>query len=254
MRVLSLALVTAALVATAPAVAQDSFGIERGSGEIICTDDADDNRNPDDPSYAIAALWDQIVLEENPCGLTPLDSGTWGATRPVSGLDEEGRAAKFRLYVLHDRYSWTLGSSRQIEEDGVPVQFSNVLNTPQFFERFCSAKAALALGAASHEGPTAPNHRLAKARGEIVAQTLASYRGDCTAGRVPLLFAISLGEHQNTRPSGGSSPQRRVVIIATEEMTVGVDIEQALQNALTDQNVLDGFSTDDYDLFEVETF
>ena len=57
MRALSLALAAAALVTASPAVAQDSFGIERGSGQIICTDDADDNRNPNDPSFAIAALW-----------------------------------------------------------------------------------------------------------------------------------------------------------------------------------------------------
>lgn len=232
-----------------PAAAQDSFGTERGTGEIICTDDADDNRDPNDASYARAALWDQMVLGTSPCDLTPLDNGTWGESRPVSGADDQGRDAKFRLYVLHDRYSWTLGSSTQIEDDGVPVKFAEVLNTPQFFERFCSAKAALALGAASHEGPTAPNHRLAKARGDIVAASLAGFRDDCTEGRIPLIYAITLGEHQNSRIQGNTAPQRRVVIIAAEEMTVGVDLEQALQNALATQPVLDGFSVSDYDLF-----
>ncbi|MEM9053886.1 MAG: hypothetical protein AAGB16_01055 [Pseudomonadota bacterium] len=236
--------------------AQDSFGIERGTGEIICTDDSDDTRSADDPSYAVAALWDQMVLGADVCGpqLTPIDGGTWGASKAVAGTDAEGRAATFRLYVLHDRFSWTLGSSTQIRDNDVPVPFSNVLSTPEFFERFCSAKAALALGAASHEGPTAPNHRLAAARGDIVARSLVNYREDCSEGRIPLIYAINLGEHQNTRAAGNTAPQRRVVIVAAEEMTVGVNLEQALRDALVTDTVVDGFSVGDYDLFVVTPF
>lgn len=236
------------------ASAQNSFGIERGTGKVICTDDDDDNRSNDDPSYAIAAMWDRMVLGQTECSgqLTPLDNGTWGASQPVTGLDAAGLAATFKLYVLHDRYTWKLGSSRQIQDAGVPVPFSDVLNTPQFFERFCSSKAVLALGAASHDGPKALNHRLARNRGQIVGRSLASSRDDCADGQVPIVYAINLGEHKNLDGSGSgdSSPQRRLIIVAAERMTIGVNLKEALKAALADQAVLDGFSADDYDLFE----
>jgi len=203
-----------------PAAAQGSYGIERGTGKVICTDDADKTPgNEDDPSYALAALWDQMFLETNACSseLTPLDNGTWGESRPVDGQDAAGLSATFKLYVLHDRYTWTLGSSTQINDNGTPVAFSEVLNTPQFFQRFCSSKAVLALGAASHEGPTLPNRQLAKARGMIVATSLANSREACAEGQVPIIYAISLGEHQNTGAGGNSSPQRRMIIVAGAE-------------------------------------
>ena len=80
----------------------DTFGIERGTGKVICTDDGDENTiNPDDPSYAIAAMWDQMVLGARAaCGteLTPLDNGTWGESRPFTATDEAGLAADL-LYL-----------------------------------------------------------------------------------------------------------------------------------------------------------
>lgn len=232
--------------------AQDSFGIERGTGAIICTDDKDDNRRADDPSYALAALWDQMVLGNSPCALTPIDGGTWGVSRRITGQDTSGKSADFKLYVLNDQYSWKLGSSREIQEEGRPVPFNSVLGTPEFFSRFCSAKAALALGAASHEGAKAVNHKLAQARGERIAATLNIARGNCPQGQIPIMYSVNLGEHKNNRPAGGSAPQRRAIIVAAEEMTIGVNLTQALRGALDENLVLPNFSPDDYDLFEVE--
>lgn len=249
---LSLGLLT--LTAHPSVSAQDSYGIERGTGAIICTYDKDDNRAEDDPSYARAALWDAMVLGISPCELTPIDEGTWGVTRRIEGLDEAGRSASFKLYVLNDRYSWKLGSSREIQDAGRPVPFRRVLQTPQFFERFCAAKAALSLGAASFEGPTPLNHKLASARADRVSSVLNISRTDCPTGQIPLIYSLSLGEHQNTRPASGSAPQRRAIIVAAEEMTIGVDLRQALRTAFKDNHVLRGFEVDDYDLFEVEAF
>ncbi|MEO1642839.1 MAG: hypothetical protein AAFR74_05835, partial [Pseudomonadota bacterium] len=106
----------------------DTFGIERGTGQVICTSDGDENTtNSDDPSYAIAAMWDQMVLGANAaCGaqLTPIDNGTWGESRPFTATDDAGLAANFRLYVLHDSYTWANGSDRQVLNDGEPVMFN----------------------------------------------------------------------------------------------------------------------------------
>lgn len=242
-----------------------TYGLEWGSGDVICTDDGDETTEEvSDPSYARAAAWDKRYLGgSNVCGdgLTPLDGGTWGQSRPFRGADAGGRSAEFRLYVLSDQYAWRLGSSSEIFDNGQPADLAVVLSTPQFQSKFCSANAAFSVGAASHEGPTGPNHRLARARAETIITGLKSNRAACPPGQIPILFGITLGEHQNRsgcttqgKCSGNSAPQRRVVMVAAEEMTLGVNLEQALRAGIEEQDVFRGFSVDDYDLFDVVSY
>ncbi|MEO0785557.1 MAG: hypothetical protein AAFY10_07635 [Pseudomonadota bacterium] len=269
MRLVTAIILTAVLSGGRFASAQDTpatFGIEWGTGNVICTDDGDEREAAtDDPSYARAAAWDSRVLgnASKACArdLTPIDGGTWGQSKPFRGADSEGRSAEFRLYVLSDQYAWKLGSSSEILDEGQPADLAALLSTPQFQERFCSANAAFSVGAASHEGPTAPNHRLARARGEAIIARLQDNRAACPPGQIPILFAITLGEHQNrsgctTRGdcAGDSAPQRRVVMVAAEDITLGVNLEEALKAGIERQNVFRGFSVDDYDLFEVESY
>ncbi|MEM1105095.1 MAG: hypothetical protein AAGH87_01800 [Pseudomonadota bacterium] len=256
----------AAFLAPANAEPPRSFGTAWGSGAVICTDDGDESAEAEaDASYARAAAWDARVLGdlEAVCGpeLTPLDGGTWGESAPFSGADADGRSAEFRLYVLSDEYAWRLGSSTDVLDGGQVVELSSVLATPQFQSRFCAAKAAFSVGAASHEGPTAGNHRLARARAATVIERLQANRGACPPGQVPIFFAVTLGEHQNEMacPAGApcsddTSPQRRVVLVAAETATLGVDLQQALRAAIIRQDVFRGFSIDDYDLFEVVAY
>ena len=242
-----------------------SFGIEWGTGEIICTDDADSRADQaEDPSYARAAMWDQLVLGDAStiCAsvLTPLDNGTWGESAPFAGADSQGLTADFRLYVLHDRFSWAMGSAENVEDDGAPAELAGMLSTPEFFARFCAAKAAFSLGTASHEGPTATNHRLAGNRSTRMTRKLEEARADCTAGQIPILYAINLGEHQNR--SGcttdgecrdSTATQRRLVIVAAEDLMLGVNLREALRQGMDDQNVFRDLSLDDYDLFVIDT-
>lgn len=257
----------AAVHATAHAQesAPQTYGLEWGTGNVICTDDSDDREaDTADPSYARAAAWDEKYLTSlsQTCeGLTPLDGGTWGATAPFTGADRDGRSAEFRLYVLSDQYAWKLGSASEILDSGEPADLATVLSTPQFQSKFCSANAAFSIGAASHEGPTAPNHRLASARSEAITSRLQTNRSGCPPGQIPILFAITLGEHQNRsgcttngKCSSGSAPQRRVVMVAAEDITLGVNLEQALRAGIVRQNVFRGFSVDDYDLFDVVSY
>jgi len=262
--------ITAAMLGLAhgPADAQRppaTFGLEWGSGDVICTDDGDEaTEEVSDPSYARAAAWDERYLGgANVCGdgLAPLDGGTWGQSRPFRGADAEGRSAEFRLYVLSDQYAWRLGSSSEIFDNGQPADLAVVLSTPQFQSKFCSANAAFSVGAASHEGPTGPNHGLARARAETIITRLKSNRAACPPGQIPILFGINLGEHQNRsgcttqgKCSDNSAPQRRVVMVAAEEMTLGVNLEQALRAGIEEQDVFRGFSVDDYDLFDVVSY
>ncbi|MDJ0921758.1 MAG: hypothetical protein QNI84_11565 [Henriciella sp.] len=247
---------------SAAQVQPSSFGIDRDTGEIICTDDGDAALS-DDPSYRAAALWDQMMLADRPdlCGpdLTPIDGGTWGESRKFDGLDAQGKSAEFRLYVLHDRYSWSSGSSRQIEDNGQFVRFSEVLETPQFFQRFCASKAAMAFGSTSSDGATATNHQLARARATTLGEALSGARGACAAGQIPIMFSINLGEYRADAvcAPGASCPasaaeQRRVIIVAVEALDIGVNLREALRAALTQPSILKTVDLRQFDLFEVE--
>jgi len=242
--------------------AQSSYGIERGTGKIICTDDADTEAAPTDPSYAISAMWDQMVLGDvasDACGpaLTPIDGGTWGKTKPFAAADAEGRTADFRLYVLSDRYSWRSGSHRHIVEGGQQVAFDDVLQTPQFFERFCSAKAVMNVGASSYGGSKTLNHRLSKQRAETVTIALDGPRNNCETDQIPILYALNIGQatSRDTCRSGDCGAlQRRLIIVAVEDLTLGVDLKDALRRGLTEKASLPDFDVNDYDLFEVDAF
>ena len=262
MRILAGLIATLMLGLMGTAHAQSSYGIERGTGKVICTNDADSKAMPTDPSYAISAMWDRMVLGDvasDACGpaLTPIDGGTWGKTKPFAAADSEGRTADFRLYVLSDRYSWRSGSHRHIVEGGRQVDFDDVLQTPQFFERFCSAKAVMNVGASSYGGSKALNHRLSKQRAETVTIALDGPRNNCETDQIPILYALNIGQatRQNTCASGDCSAlQRRLIIVAVEDLTLGVDLKDALRRGLNEKASLPDFDVNDFDKFEVEAF
>ena len=246
-------------LAQAQSEREGSFGIELGTGKIICTGDGDSALAEIDDSYARSLAWDRRVLGiENVCAeqkLTPMDGGTWGASQPFAGTDSQGLSADFRLYVLSEDYSWAFGSSRSIEENGAPAAMADVVTTQEFTARFCSAKAAFSVGAASHEGATAINHRLAQSRAGTISSALDAHRRSCTGETLPILFTLSMGEHQNAEgvPADPlrTAPQRRVIIVAAEDMMLGVNLREALRQGIERQNVFKAISVDDYDLFDI---
>ena len=246
-------------LAEAQSESEGSFGIELGTGKIICTGDGDSALAELDDSYARSLAWDRRVLGiDNVCAeqeLTPMDGGTWGASQPFAGTDSQGLSADFRLYVLSEDYSWAFGSSRRIEENGAPAAMTDVVTTPEFTARFCGAKAAFGVGAASHEGATDVNHRLAQSRAGTIGAALSTHRRSCTGETLPILYTLSMGEHQNVEgvPADPqrTAPQRRVIIVAAEDMMLGVNLREALRQGIERQNVFKAISVDDYDLFDI---
>jgi hypothetical protein len=241
---------------------EDGFGVSWGGQSAICHNDGDETKARDE-SYARSVIWDKMVLGEayRGCDATPapmvidaelraIDGGTWGLSAPFTGTDAQGREATFRLYVLNSRYSWVFDSANAIEDEGRRAALGEILNTPEFRQRFCEAKAAFSVGAASFEGATDRNHRLAGARAETVTQNLYGTRETCQEGRIPLLFNLNVGENQESVPQ--SSIQRRVVIVVAEKIAIDVNLEEALRNALDRQSVFREVSLAEYDLFDLE--
>ena len=258
-------LMTAVLATThmmpVPSYAQGSFGIERGTGRVICTDDGDYTPDPDDPSYAAAAAWDARIFGEigAPCfsPLTDLDAGIWQQSEPFQGADEDGKQADFRIYVLHDTYSWKIGSTMEIEHNGKDAAPESIFEAPNFNERFCSSKAAFSLGTSSYEGNTADNHKTSFARAETLSTSLTNTRETCSEGRIPIVFGINLGEHEyesDCTDTTCTARQRRVIIISADEISVGVDLASALANGIKDQRVFKGLNIEKYDFFSVRSY
>lgn len=243
-----------------------TFGIERGTGRIICTGDLDDRQAAaTDPSYARSLWWDRITFGTDasqcaPQRLQPVVAGTWARTEAFTGTDAAGRRAGFRLYVLDERYSWVLGSSTAVRDSVGNAALSDIFDRPGLVTELCAADATIAIGAASHEGPTALNHRLARNRGARIGEALRTVAGGC-AGAAPDVFAVSLGEHQDESGctsdgacAGDTSPQRQVVMIAAERIDAGVDLMAALRDGLGGR-ALSGFvSLADYDQFAEVSF
>jgi|GEM_PF-1738636 len=260
--ILSMAALSALATAASAQTSEDGFGISWGGQSAICHNDGDESK-PRDESYARSVIWDKMVLGEayRGCDATPapmvidaelraIDGGTWGLSKPFVGTDAAGREATFRLYVLNSRYSWAFDSASDIEDEGGRASLDEILNTPEFRQRFCEAKAAFSVGAASFEGATDRNHRLAGARAETVTQKLYGTRETCSEGRIPLLFNLNVGENQEPVPQ--SSIQRRVVIVVAEKIAIDLNLEEALRNALDRQNVFREVSLAEYDLFDLE--
>lgn len=237
-----------------------TFGVERGTGRIICTDDGDYTPDKDDPSYALSAAWDRRVFGDAdiPCyaPLTDLDAGVWKQSEPFAGADSEGRTADFRIYVLHDTYSWKIGSTWQIEYNGDPIDPGKIFQAPNFMDRFCGSNAAFAFGASSYEGPRGPNERTAAARSATISNALKTARPNCDPGRIPIIFGINLGEHEQDpecTSTACSATQRRVIIISADDITTGVDLSEALSAGIKEQRVFKGLDVDKYSLFDVNS-
>ncbi len=243
-----------------------TFGIERGTGKVICTGDLDERQAAaTDPSYARSLWWDRLTFGTDasqcaPQRLEPVVAGTWARTDQFSGTDAAGRRADFRLYVLDERYSWVLGSSSAVRDSTGSAALSDIFDRPGLVSELCAADATIAIGAASHEGPTALNHQLARNRGERIGEALRSVTGGC-AGAAPGVLAVSLGEHQDRNGctstgacAGDTSPQRQVVLIAADQVDAGVNLLEALRNGLSGR-ALSGFvSLGDYDQFAPVSF
>lgn len=263
-RIILASLTAFAAIGTLTASSQSegpTFGVELGTGRIICTDDGDYTPSNHDPSYARAQAWDKHVFgnQEIPCysPLTDLDVGIWKQSEPFAGTDDDGNKADFRIYVLHDTYSWSLGSAFKIELNGIEADPQTIFEAPNFSERFCSSNSAFAFGASSHEGPRVPNERMALARAKTVSGALTGVRANCSNGRVPIVFGVNLGEHKRD-PSclskACSANQRRVIIISADEITTGADLPAALAKGIEEQRVFKGLDVENYSLFEIESY
>lgn len=248
---------------------QGTFGIELGTGKIICTGDGDgqgEGVQPLDESYARSAAWDRMMFgDTNQCApvqveFTEIDEGTWARTQVFTGVDTQGRRADMRIYVLDDRFSWVFGSSQEIEEGDRPAQFSFIFGRPMFPGEFCEGDAAVALGAASFEGDAELNRILAGRRADTIGAQMTRLAGFCGEQTPPALYKVNLGEftavtdcmRAGTCTGRATSPQRRVVIIGVAAADEGVNLSEAVRNGLGTPVASEVVAVSDYAVYEFD--
>jgi len=245
-----------------------TFGIEYGTGRVICTGDSDgrgEGHEVLDESYARSAAWDarifgstQSICQPDAPVFETVDSGTWERTAAFVGQDSQGRTAEMRLYVLDAQFTWAFGSSRQIMKDETPARFLFIFGRPMFLSEFCAGDAAVAIGAASFEGARDVNARLARARAGTIGNEMDRLAQSCGEETPPALHYLNLGEftaetacmRAGTCSGSDTAPQRRVVLIGIAEAEDGVNLAEAVRDGLNSRTAISVVSAADYDLYE----
>lgn len=149
----------------------------------------------------------------------------------VSGTDEEGRRATFKIRILSQEYLW---SFRSIDEPiGGTEGIKELLQSENMQFQLATATDLICVGAASQEGYEEREAFRATRR----AETLVSWtRNALPEHSNPPIHTLVLGRFKNRIPGlnhDQTSYQRRIVLIAVTEKQAHVILEEALKNALS---------------------
>lgn len=170
----------------------------------------------------------------------------------IEGHDKAGRRALFDVVVAKKEFLWVRGSSDEIEKEGRVLKGADIgkeLFDAEVSAALAGARAIIAVGTASQEG--SPEEERARAgRRALRAASLAS---EAVAADMPI-SALNLGQYREpcaACETSGTSWQRPFILIAAKEMEEGVNIGEALADALTGKSKLP--SPESYSAFELTT-
>lgn len=264
LRLLSLFVFAMLLAHVGQAQSDVQMGTTWGTGEINCHKIVDE-MSPEqklDPSYARARAWEEKVFgADHPCRkdvvLEEFDPGTWKRTSPIEATDDAGKSSDIRLYVLDDRFSWKFDSAKNLQDGSEDVRIRNIFERPLFLNELCAADAAIAIGAASHEGSAEYNAVLAGNRAKYVTEQLATVGNLCEDATGPPLYLVNMGEYREEASCTladcriSTAAQRGLVIVAAENSSNGIDFKSAINAGLNSPQLGTVFSAEDYSMFEV---
>ncbi|MGF1649425.1 MAG: hypothetical protein ACFCUN_03145 [Hyphomicrobiaceae bacterium] len=157
---------------------------------------------------------------------------------PIRGIDREGRSATFDVVVATRGITWVRGSSALLtQEDGQIIGaglIGDVVLTPPVIQGLLQSPEWIGVGIASEEGVPEAEVQRAAIRARTVASWLEAARPDTR----PVLM-LSLGQFTSGCAAGAATDdtgwQRPLMIIGVREKEAGVDLADALANAMTDK-------------------
>lgn len=172
---------------------------------------------------------------------------------PIEGFDTAGRRALFDVVVLTKNYGWVLGSTTELERDGEKLNAKAIeeeVLAPQLREGLGRARELIAVGVASQEGELEREIQ----RGGLRATRIAQWVRGALGEKVPM-WTLNLGRYLDPCTNcedAETSWQRPFVVIAVGETEAGVNIGEALRNAMSDKENLP--SPDRYSTFAMSKF
>jgi hypothetical protein len=172
---------------------------------------------------------------------------------PIEGLDAAGRRALFDVVVLTKNYGWVLGSASELERDGTKLNARDIEDevlAPQLRQGLGNAIELIAVGVASQEGELQREIQRGGLRAARIAQWVRGAMGE----RVPM-WTLNLGRYLEPCTEcedAETSWQRPFIVIAVRDTDNGVNLTEALRNAMSDKENLP--SPDRYSTFALTKF
>ena len=169
----------------------------------------------------------------------------------IVGFDERGRRAAFDVIVLDKSYTWMRGATDQLAENDRPLPVAALIETVlggAVKSGLEASRGVIAVGVASQEGEVETETRRAGARAEQTAKWLRTLLGPAKP-----LWTLNLGQYRETGrnfDAGATSWQRPFIVIAINSADNGIDMSQALNDAMRGKTNL--ASPDSYTSFDLE--
>ncbi len=171
----------------------------------------------------------------------------------LEGTDSQGRRADFDLIVANKDFTWERGSTERLTREGALMSrgdIDKVLLDELVRARLKQAKQLIAVGTASQEGdPQAEVFRAAK-RAEKIAEWIVPL-----AEKETPIWTLNLGQYKEpceTCDTAATNWQRPFLLIAVRRAAWGVDLGEALNDALSSASNLP--ATDRYSAYALSRY
>lgn len=175
----------------------------------------------------------------------------WGEALvfPVNGADAAGKRASFDVAVLPKAFTWARKDDAHLAHDGkmlTDAQVQERVFTDDFRAGLGRSRDVIGVGVASQEGDVTEETGRAARRAKTSGEWLAKGTG---AG----VWLLNLGQYKGscaTADKGDTSWQRPVIMIGVRGQDEGVNLAQALGDAISGKSNLP--SRDCYSNFEMK--
>ena len=168
----------------------------------------------------------------------------------VDGVDKAGKKASFDVVVATKDYTWPRASTDQLARGGAVLTASDLatqLFTPDVRAGLSHSGKVIAVGVASQEGDVVAE----TARAEQRARSAATWISTAVNASTGILL-LNLGQYKGSCSSANTpdtSWERPFIMIGVRAEEPGVDLSQALANAMSGKSNLP--SADCYSRFDL---
>lgn len=164
-----------------------------------------------------------------PKPITPNEVDQSESAYVADAEDRDHRKMSVAIYLLSDKYKWKLGSYEKLNDAYEKIPISN-----EMIKLIRSAEEVICAGASSQEfvGALASNEgrRIEENRAAERARTIARWIDELGTG--VSVRKWNIGQWMNRSFEVDTSAQRRVIIILVLKKTYGINLDEALRNAL----------------------